>query len=101
MEIWTEEPNIGIPDAVPAAGIRVFPNPAGHRVNVAYPLSRTGILQVSLLNIMGQAVAGWSLPTGPTCLLSLEIPDLPAGIYTLILEDSGTRYSAKLVTGTR
>ena len=101
MEIWTEEPNIGIPDAVPAAGIRVFPNPAGHRVNVTYPPSRPGILQVSLLNIIGQAVAGWSLPTGPTCLLSLEIPDLPAGIYTLILEDSGTRYSAKLVTGTR
>jgi hypothetical protein len=66
-------------------GIQVFPNPASRHLTVAWPgAAPTGTGHFTLYNMQGQEVWSVTKPSAPE--VSLQLPDLPPGVYALHAE---------------
>ncbi len=65
--------------------LRLFPNPADEFLSLELELTEQSALQIRLLDLRGQEVAGWGWKTFPEgrSLEVLQLPDLPAGLYLL------------------
>jgi M6 family metalloprotease-like protein len=75
--------------------VRIFPNPAGDRVTVELP-EETFFNRIQLVNLHGQVVLQRELSAGETTL-SLDLEELPGGIYFVSLEGAGERIQSKLI----
>lgn len=62
--------------------VTVFPNPFGHQLTLQLQQPQT-VSQVALYNPMGQQVWATEAPAQP--MWTLKLPDLPAGLYTLLI----------------
>lgn len=65
-------------------GISVYPNPATDIVNIDLRQAVTPIVSISLLNMLGQQVAGKAVENK---IEQLDISNLPEGTYLLLLTD--------------
>ncbi|MFH1160942.1 MAG: C25 family cysteine peptidase [bacterium] len=99
MEIWTDEPTIGIPEVISGSPIRIYPNPAHEQVVLACQIDRPGTVYASLINGLGQIVAKWTFPDqqAGASSLSINVSQFSTGIYTLTVESAGNYNYGKLI----
>lgn len=77
--------------------INIFPNPASDMftVNVSAFMNQT--LSIKILNIVGQEVYSERMANVTSATKSLNIQNLPQGIYTATFENGQQYFSAKLI----
>jgi hypothetical protein len=80
--IMAQPRNNAIPSTLTEALI-VYPNPVHSELFVRLEGAGHGTWTLQLLNPVGQKVATWERASGKHLI---ELPDLPAGIYTLFAE---------------
>ncbi|PHI18158.1 hypothetical protein CEQ90_19420 [Lewinellaceae bacterium SD302] len=69
--------------------LNVFPNPATDRLNVNFTAARKGATQLSLVDIHGRVVLTNLIDSqAGTNNVMLDTAELPAGFYTLLLNDA-------------
>lgn len=78
--------------------VRIFPNPAKGAFQVSMDRAEAGELKLQLFNTMGQVVRQdiRSMGSGSQTF-SIDVADLPAGVYTLQLEADGQRSARKVL----
>jgi hypothetical protein len=82
--------------------LQVFPNPATGLVNIGFTLVTSKKLDVSILNILGQPIyksIKENYPSGQNAL-SINIKDVPAGIYFVKISDGITELNKPLIIAT-
>jgi hypothetical protein len=88
------------PIGVPISGILTFPNPAGNLVTVDYHLPGEphgeGMV-LRLINVFGQTLSTHALPQAAEGRLSLDLSDLPAGTYFIVIENGRERLRQSLI----
>jgi hypothetical protein len=79
--------------------LNAFPNPADNQVVIAYSLSKNSDFHFSLYNAFGQVVKRIDLATQPigNHHFTLDIADLPAGIYLYQLGNEMEQVTKKLM----
>jgi len=77
---------------------RVFPNPAGDQVQIAFTAEKASDLRVRLTSALGQEAGTWNwrIPAGRQ-ERSLNLSQLPDGWYTLTLENDRGMLSRRVV----
>ena len=82
-----------------SAGIFVFPNPAkAGSVSLSLPAALSQqVVEVQLLNPLGQAVLRHTLPAGAEAVRTLALPGVAPGLYTLRLQSGAGVSSQKLL----
>ncbi|WP_116104986.1 cellulase family glycosylhydrolase [Lewinella sp. IMCC34191] len=79
-------------------GVKVYPNPARDQLNVDYHQLQAGEVHVELVDGLGRTVrqkqSGWQAAGRQT--IPLEVVDLNAGIYYLLLRTAGERRFSSL-----
>ncbi len=83
----------------PAAGLRIYPNPAQSRVYIEYD-SQPGLAEVHVSDAQGLLVrsyslAGSGLPGRQTCLIDLS--GLPQGVYVISLSAKSHSIKSKFI----
>jgi aminopeptidase N len=83
----------GLEDAIPAAEVKVYPNPAGEYVRVE--IGRAGTFMVELMDLTGRTLRSVELRNS----VEADVKNLPSGIYLLMIRDAENRarYSQKVV----
>lgn len=76
--------SVDIPKTPAEGGIRIFPNPADHQLNINYPCPSADIIKISLYNLQGRQLSHWNDIIGPDIILTL--PPLENGIYMLRMQ---------------
>jgi hypothetical protein len=68
-------------------GLKVFPNPASDRTTVTCTLGKPDEVAVSITDPSGRIIlqTAFSRETGGTHAVSLELRDIPSGVYILSL----------------
>lgn len=87
--------NEGVEDTQ-SAFLNIYPNPASSNINIIYDID--GLTRVSIINMAGQQVM--SLEANHNSQLNkhnIDINDLPAGVYNLIIEGNGKISTSKFV----
>ena len=94
--IFHVSPLVGTQDLIGGLVFDLSPNPADAvlRLSLGEPLASDAL--VTMFNTAGQRVRSWTLSAGNTAL-SLEIGDLPDGVYAVLLENSAVRGAKKVV----
>lgn len=65
--------------------LTIFPNPAVNQLNMQFTPGDSKIYTLTILNVLGQQIkVKIPLPSGTSCL---DIADLPAGMYTIQIQD--------------
>ncbi len=78
------------------AFLNVYPNPATSNINVIYDID--GLTHISIVNMTGQQVFSKEVEHyNQLNKHTIDINDLPAGIYHLIIEGAGKRSTSKFV----
>ena len=79
--------------------LNAFPNPADNQVVIAYSLSKNSHFHFSLYNTFGQLIKYIDLAAQPigNHHFTLDIDDLPAGIYLYQLGNEREQITKKLV----
>jgi len=77
-------------------GCRLYPNPAHSEVNIAFDRIPDNAIQISIYSISGQLVSKKENIRPDTQTISLDISDLPDGIYLVGLESNGIKSFSKL-----
>jgi hypothetical protein len=86
------------PAAAGQPGFSLAPNPlAGGQLLVRYALPVTGVAQVRVYDVSGQAVLPVSSIYGRTGTLALDVTNLSAGVYLVKLEAGSFASVRKLV----
>ncbi len=83
-----------------AVEIHLYPNPGIDQLQITYQSLKISPISVSIYNIGGQLLATEEvehISTHQTIDLSSEILNLPQGIFTIIIEQSGMKYPVKWV----
>ncbi len=84
----------------PKDGLELYPNPAVDEVNLDIEMSREDLVNVSIWDASGKMLRGGlinrSLGIG-SHTEKLNVTDLPAGMYTLVVKIGDTGYNKKLV----
>jgi len=71
----------------------VFPNPASEQIYLPF---ESGIGEISLFDATGRAVS-YPAPTVADGQVSIQIHDLPCGLYFLCLRTDGRVWSGKFI----
>lgn len=90
----------GLEDIVANTGsqLRCYPNPASEAVNLEFELELAGQATVRLFDVAGRMVLNQRHgATAGANQLRMQLPELPAGIYTAVVECHGTRVGSQLV----
>ncbi|MDO8971042.1 MAG: T9SS type A sorting domain-containing protein [Saprospiraceae bacterium] len=74
----------------------IAPNPADDVLRLTLPEALSSDALVSLYNTAGQRIRTWTLAAGNT-FQSLQIGDLPEGIYAVSIENEAVRGVKKVV----
>ena len=88
----------GLEDVLNGALIKVFPNPVADKVNVQLELKENMDLEVSVINLLGELILSENknLDQGVNTL-TINLQDLPAGIYFLNLSDGQEIISQRMI----
>jgi Zn-dependent metalloprotease len=78
-------------------GIRVYPNPADHLITIELPVSFTGKTPVLALTDMMGKVIRVNMHHIDNNLISVDVSQLPAGLYMIVLNPEGERYHTKVL----
>lgn len=88
---------------VDAGGVKellmVYPNPATDKISFALTLQQATAAWISVSDMLGREVKTHdfgNLPAGKQETLSLDVSELPAGIYSIMLYAGERRYTGKL-----
>jgi len=89
-------PLVSTKDVLSGLAFELSPNPADDvlRLSINEPLLSNAL--ISMYNVAGQRVRTWSLASGNT-FLSLQIGDLPDGVYAVSIENEAVRGVKKVV----
>ena len=89
-------PLVGTKEIVGGLVFELSPNPADEvlRLSIGEPLAAEAL--VSMYNAAGQRVGSWTLAAGNT-FLSLQIADLPEGVYAVSIENEAVKGVKKVV----
>jgi hypothetical protein len=90
-----EDATVGTSDQQLDQTLRVFPNPASDRLNVAFGQAVEGPVALRLLNLQGQMLAQQAF-NSVSGNLELDISQLPGGIYFLNIQTQQGIVSRKI-----
>jgi photosystem II stability/assembly factor-like uncharacterized protein len=79
-----------------AVGFDLSPNPADEVLRLTLNEALTSDASVALYNVAGQRVRSWNLAAGNS-FLSLQVADLPDGVYAVSIENEAVRGVQKVV----
>jgi hypothetical protein len=80
--------SVGIEDQVVLGNLSIFPNPASQIVNIQQTFSKPVAAEITLTNMLGQAVHSESRTAVSKLDISLNISHLPDGVYFLSVRTS-------------
>jgi archaellum component FlaF (FlaF/FlaG flagellin family) len=89
----------GIEDEKELASVRVFPNPAMDKVNIAFTNMNSGNVKVSVINALGEVVAllkDETMSAGEH-QINWNAANTANGIYTVKIESNGNNVTRKVV----
>jgi hypothetical protein len=96
--IFTQDINVGIRDKSAVTDISVYPNPCSGQVTIKSGLSVTARVRISLVSAFGQVVRTWDdMNLSDPMPLTLKLPQLPSGVYSLDIEGPGMSAKKKLI----
>lgn len=101
VDIYLASTDARSPDPIPRA-LQLsspFPNPASRSTTVQYTTVRSGMVRVSISDMLGRRVAipfEGTLPAG-THSCTFVRGELPPGLYLLLLEQGASRVARKLI----
>ncbi len=76
----------------------LYPNPATNEITIQLPVNVNGKAGISVTDVNGrQAILQQMIISASQTSTTLDLKDLPAGIYHIRLEIKGEVYTAKLV----
>jgi hypothetical protein len=86
------------PNSNEAEHVLVYPNPSTGEVNVNFTCKEKGVYLFSVYDMMGNKMYSTekTIEAGET-LLTIDLHELPSGVYFLNLETQGKRFSEKLI----
>jgi hypothetical protein len=86
-------------DVVAGASLfSVYPNPTSGRVNLSTGLALTGNVQITVTNAVGVSMLVASdVATGAGFSTTLDLTNLPAGMYNVAINNGGERWVVRLV----
>ncbi len=99
MEIWTDEPIVGVPEANLTSMIQLYPNPAKEQVTVSCQIELPGNLKITLSNMLGQTMLKQVYlhqPAGSRTY-QVNLSGIRSGIYMVSIESSGSVQTRKLI----
>jgi subtilisin-like proprotein convertase family protein len=94
--VFTISPNVSTKDPLSGLSFVLAPNPADDVLRLTLPEALSSDALVSLYNTAGQRIRTWTLATGNT-FQTLQIGDLPEGIYAVSIENEAVRGVKKVV----
>jgi len=99
MEIWTDEPVVGIPDTAEEITFSIHPNPASDLLKLTLNTVNEEIIRVTISNTLGQTVYSMLIndPSSGTQTHTFDISGLKPGMYMVGIESSGTTRTRKLI----
>ncbi|MDO8365217.1 MAG: M12 family metallo-peptidase [Saprospiraceae bacterium] len=89
-------PLVGTKDPLSGLAFNLSPNPANDVLRLSINETLTSDALVSMYNTAGQRVRTWSLAAGNT-FLTMQIADLPDGVYAVSIENETVRGVKKVV----
>lgn len=96
---WEGQPSQGSSLVPQHLTLSTYPNPFNHTLRVAYSIPYSGPIQFTLADIQGRTVwerqVSWSSPGEH--IISLDLPELPAGLYWLMAVSSSEKAVQKVV----
>jgi hypothetical protein len=75
--------------------LKLWPNPAADQVHISLP-GLKGTASLHLLNLLGQVVLSQSI-NGSETSISVNVQNLPTGVYTIRIKATGEDFSARLL----
>jgi len=80
------------------SGWDIFPNPSSDRINIQFEGTKAGNLQVHLIDLQGRIIKAKNsaISTGQINM-ELDVSDIAAGYYRVVLSMNGSRDSKQLV----
>ena len=96
--IFTENLPVGIQDRKQESGLTAYPNPCSGKVTLEIGYTISTRINICLINTYGQVVKTWeNLSMTDPGSLTLSLPHLPYGVYTLQAEGIGYNERVKLI----
>ncbi len=89
-------PLVGTKDLIGGLSFDLSPNPADDLVRLSLQGGLPSDARVAMYNAAGQCVRSWNLAAG-SASLSLQIADLPQGVYAVSIENEAIRGVKKVV----
>ncbi|TVQ85807.1 MAG: T9SS C-terminal target domain-containing protein [Bacteroidetes bacterium] len=90
---------VNVPDIMPEAGIRVFPNPAETNLNISITgICLNHIVEAEIINIVGEKVFGRSYSDlASNDEISIDVRHMPPGIYILRIKCNRQVWQSKFI----
>jgi len=93
--VFTENIPVGIQDKPKNADLAAYPNPCSGKITLISKSKPASRVKIWLVNIVGQTVKTWeNMSFSDPGQLTLILPQLPGGVYSLELE--GADYNSKI-----
>lgn len=83
-------------EPVSALDFVLAPNPTNSTAVLSFAQPLSGDTRVALFDISGRQVRNWSLGSGTT-QFTLDVQDLPKGVYAVAVENAGGKTARKLI----
>ncbi|MEM6803434.1 MAG: T9SS type A sorting domain-containing protein, partial [Bacteroidota bacterium] len=85
-------------DLLPKESLKLYPNPSQGKITVEFKQTLDKDTRIRVLDPRGKSVFMEKLgPQGSNSSIELDFPELPNGIYVLMLEQKGARLTKKFV----
>jgi len=95
-DVFHISPLVGTKDLLSGLVFNLSPNPADDLLRLSLNEPLTSDALITLYNAAGQRVHAWTLASGITSM-SLQIADLPTGVYAVSIENEAIRGVKKVV----
>jgi PKD repeat protein len=94
----SDEPSLSIEENELIQGFNVYPNPADHTANVAFTVNSGQVVNVALVNLMGQSVQTATIQAKKgKNLVMLDTDNIDAGIYIVNVNVGGIQQTKRLI----
>jgi len=99
MEIWTDDPTVGVPVANSVTSLRLYPNPATTQTTLMVDGPVPANALIVLTNMLGQEILRSKMVTGDgeSSCCRLDLSGVEPGIYLVGVETSAGIKSMKLI----
>lgn len=86
---------LGVSEAQAKLNFSLTPNPTNETARLHFDVAPAGDTRVALLDLTGRQIRHWALTPGALSL-SMDVRDVPKGIYTVLVENAAGRAARKL-----